>query len=62
MKFLKAFNDYLFSDRFNMFDLISFSVLLTLSYHYREPLLMLLMFPFVLISAFLNMKLDETHE
>jgi hypothetical protein len=62
MKFLKAFNGYLFSDRFNMFDLISFSVLLTLSYHYREPLLILLMFPLVMISVFLNMKLDENDE
>jgi hypothetical protein len=62
MKFLKAFSEYLFSDRFNMFDLISFSVLLTLSYHYREPLLILLMFPLVMISVFLNMKLDENDE
>lgn len=54
MKFLKVITQYLFSDRLSMFDMINFGVLLTLSYHYREPLLMLLMFPLVVISVLVS--------
>lgn len=54
MKFIEQFNEYMFSDRLSMFDMMVCGFLLMVAIDLKEPLLMLIMFPLAFFSAWMN--------